>query len=126
MTMYTPHSLRWGSTNEKLDADGAKQLERVNNHIRLNTRMAKPPTYQGPKRNQTKIMTKNMKAIRRTMKTRMPVDAVDVVFRTIWPDLRDHGSWIYGCTLMLSFVFGRPGQENKRFKINKFFKFRKF
>jgi hypothetical protein len=36
--------IRWDGDrpNEKLDADGAKQLERVNNHIRLNTRMAKP------------------------------------------------------------------------------------
>jgi hypothetical protein len=113
MTMYTPHSLRWGSTNEKLDADGAKQLERVNNHIRLNTRMAKPPTYQGPmKRNQTKIMTKNMKAIRRTMKTRMPVDAVDVVFRTIWPDLRPWqlDLWVY---FDVVFAFGRPDKRTK-------------
>jgi hypothetical protein len=120
MTMYTPHSLRWGSTQKKLDADGAKQLERVNNHIRLNTRMAKPPTYQGPmKRNQTKIMT-NMKAIRRTMKTRMPVDAVDVVFRTIWPDLRPWqlDLWVY---FDVVFVLRSPRTREQKFKINKIF-----
>jgi hypothetical protein len=47
------------------------------------------------------------------MKTRMPVDAVDVVFRTIWPDLRDHGSWIYGCTLMLFVLSVARTREQK-------------
>jgi hypothetical protein len=30
-------------------------------------------------------------------------------------DLRDHGSWIYGCTLMFRSFFGRPGQEKQKY-----------
>jgi hypothetical protein len=50
--------------------------------------------------------------IRRTMKTRMPVDAVDVVFRTIWPDLRPWqlDLWVY---FDVVFAFGRPDKRTK-------------